>query len=125
MREIDTTKFLQNSWVNLADQETEELVIMEATNIGREENIDTVLTSQEPQIAKESDFKLVTSRKREPWMNIDNYPANWFSSMNLKVFAVNVRTNLLPNLWCLCSVNLDPVVIHADDQQISLIIKEN
>jgi hypothetical protein len=35
------------------------------------------------------------------------------------VFAVNNRGSLLPNLWCICSVLLDPVVLHCYEQQVS------
>jgi len=34
----------------------------------------------------------------EPWMNIDVTHRNWFTRLNLKLFAVNSRDNLLPNL---------------------------
>jgi hypothetical protein len=37
---------------------------------------------------------------------------------------VNKRNNLFPNLWCICTNNLDPVVLHCDDQQISFTFNE-
>jgi hypothetical protein len=61
----------------------------------------------------------------EPWMKFTDFPPNWFSRLNLKQFAVNNRSNLLPNLWCFGSSNIDLVVVHVDDQQVSFTVKEN
>jgi hypothetical protein len=67
------------------------------------------------------DFILIS----EPWLKIDDFPKRWLSSLNLKFFAVNNRINLLPNLWCICSMNLNPLVLASDDQQVSFCITEN
>jgi hypothetical protein len=61
----------------------------------------------------------------EPWMNVDSFPRSWLRCVNLKVFAINSRQHLLPNLWCLCSTNLFPKVVDIDDQQISFSIAED
>jgi exonuclease III len=61
----------------------------------------------------------------EPWMNVDSFPKSWLRSLNLKVFAVNSRQQLLPNLWCLCAANLVPQVVDFDDQQISFTFDDN
>jgi len=61
----------------------------------------------------------------EPWMDISRFPNNWFSRRNLKIFVVNIRNNMLPNLWCLCSLDLNPTVISNDDQQVSFILEDN
>lgn len=55
----------------------------------------------------------------EPWMAWDSFPQNWFSRFDLKLFAVNNRNNLLPNLWCFCKSLYDPDIILIDDQHIS------
>jgi hypothetical protein len=55
----------------------------------------------------------------EPWMYFDKFPKTWLSRLNLKLFAVNNRNNLLPNLWCFCSSHLSPTIVDLDDQQIS------
>jgi hypothetical protein len=34
-----------------------------------------------------------------PWVNFMNFPSNWLASLNFKLFAVNKRNNLLPNIW--------------------------
>jgi hypothetical protein len=51
----------------------------------------------------------------EPWMDVNSFPQTWLRRLNLKVFAVNNRGNLLPNLWCLCLDHLNPEVIDLDD----------
>lgn len=40
------------------------------------------------------------------WVLVENFPNSFWTSLNLKVFAVNDRTSLAPNLWCLCASNL-------------------
>jgi hypothetical protein len=57
-------------------------------------------------------------------MDLAKFPSNWFNRLSLKVFAVNNRGNLLPNLRCVCSINLDPVVLHCDEQQISFTFRD-
>lgn len=34
----------------------------------------------------------------EPWLNIDNFPRGWFDRIGYKLFAMNDRNDLLPNL---------------------------
>ena len=61
----------------------------------------------------------------EPWMHIEDIPRNWFSRLNLKLFALNTRDNLLPNLQCLCNTNLNPNILHIDDQSVSFSLSDN
>jgi hypothetical protein len=61
----------------------------------------------------------------EPCMDFDNFPTNWFARLNLKMFAVNKRINMLPNLWCFCSSQLDPTILHIDDQKVSFTVKDS
>lgn len=61
----------------------------------------------------------------EPWLNMQKFPIRWFNRLNFKLFATNTRHNNDPNLWCLCSKNLDPNVVLVDDQHISFTMKEN
>jgi len=56
----------------------------------------------------------------EPWMHISNLSPRWLHNLGLKVFCVNDRNTLLPNLWCLCSTQLSPTLLNVDDQQISI-----
>jgi hypothetical protein len=35
------------------------------------------------------------------------------------LFSLNVRDDLIPNLWCICKVNLDPVIISQNDQFVA------
>jgi hypothetical protein len=61
----------------------------------------------------------------EPWMPFDDFPSRWLANLNLKLFALNNRNNLLPNLWCLCKLSLNPFVLATDDQHVSFTIFEN
>jgi len=61
----------------------------------------------------------------EPWMDFNDFPRNWFTRLHFKLFAVNNRNNLLPNLWCFCNINLNPVVLGVDNQQVSFSLVEN
>src|SRR3954462_6926331 len=61
----------------------------------------------------------------EPWMDFALFPKTWLSRLNLKLFALNSRHNQLPNLWCLCNISLDPIIINCDDQQVSFKINLN
>jgi hypothetical protein len=61
----------------------------------------------------------------DPWMKFDNFPINWFTRLNLKLFSTNNRQNLSPNLWCFRSPHLNPSVIHSDMQQISFVINDS
>jgi hypothetical protein len=58
----------------------------------------------------------------EPWMNFDDFPSRWLSNVGMKAFSLNVRNNLIPNLWCFCKLDFDPVVVSVDDQQVSFMI---
>jgi ABC-type taurine transport system ATPase subunit len=51
----------------------------------------------------------------EPWMSIDALPRRWLSNLQLKAFACNDRNNLLPNLWCICSLSLNSLILASDD----------
>jgi hypothetical protein len=61
----------------------------------------------------------------KPWMSFSDFPSRWLANLNLKLFALNTRTNLLPNLWCLCKISLNPLVLASDDQHVSFTISEN
>ncbi|GAU46322.1 hypothetical protein TSUD_401930 [Trifolium subterraneum] len=61
----------------------------------------------------------------EPWMNFDDLPRRWLVSLNLKLFAMNNRLNRLPNLWCLCKLNLNPTILASDEQHVSFTILDN
>jgi hypothetical protein len=61
----------------------------------------------------------------DPWMNFDDFPKRWLVNLNLKLFAVNTRINQLPNIWCLCKLDLNPNVLSSDDQFVAFTILEN
>ena len=61
----------------------------------------------------------------EPWMNIEAFPRNWFQRLNFKLFAMNNRDTLLPNLWCFCLSHLNPSILEVDDQHVSFKLNEN
>lgn len=56
----------------------------------------------------------------EPWMHISNFSQRWLNNLGLKVFVVNDRNTLIPNLWCLCKNNLYPTLLNTNDQSISI-----
>jgi hypothetical protein len=57
--------------------------------------------------------------------NEKDLPSSWLAKQGLKIFAVNNRVNLLPNLWCICLLHINPTVLYLDDQQVAFSIKEN
>lgn len=58
-------------------------------------------------------------------MDFNHFTKTWLSRLNLKLFATNSRPNLLPNLWCLCNINLDPDILDIDSQHVSFKIVTN
>ena len=61
----------------------------------------------------------------EPWMDIAIFSMRWIDRLGMKLFCVNSRGNLLPNLWCFCSKNINHVLINLDDHQITLQVDLN
>ncbi|XP_058776647.1 uncharacterized protein LOC131650967 [Vicia villosa] len=59
----------------------------------------------------------------EPWMDVKDFPFRWLQRLGLKLFAVNNRDGLDPNLWCCCLLSLEPQVVAADCQQVSFTLK--
>lgn len=57
------------------------------------------------------------------WMSISDFPVRWLNNIGLKLCTINAINNLIPNLWCLCSIQLKPTMIAIDDQQISLSVE--
>lgn len=49
------------------------------------------------------------------WMSISDFPVRWLNNIGIN--------NLIPNLWCLCSIQLKPTMIVIDDQQIPLSVE--
>jgi len=56
----------------------------------------------------------------EPWMIFSNFSTLWLDRLGMKDFCVHNRGSLLPNLWCYCAKAINPVLIHTNDQHISL-----
>jgi hypothetical protein len=56
----------------------------------------------------------------EPWIHVSNISQRWLNNLGLKIFAVNDRNNLIPNLWCLCKLSLTPTLLDTSDQSISI-----
>jgi len=56
----------------------------------------------------------------EPWISYERFPQNWLHKLGYKLFACNTKPNNIPNLWCICTNNLDPVIVVSYDQQVSL-----
>lgn len=60
----------------------------------------------------------------EPWMSFNDFPPRWLSRLGLKMFVINTRIDLEPNLWCFCLASLNPEVISVVDQHVSFLIKD-
>lgn len=52
-------------------------------------------------------------------MTSDRLPFKYLDSLNLNHFAFNQRSNLPPNLWCLCNNNLSPQILSISDQHVT------
>ncbi|MCH81737.1 DUF4283 domain protein [Trifolium medium] len=104
-------KFLNDLWANMADNEDEEARLLE------------YLEKEPTPPAEDSQLKL--SKVSEPWMKVEDLPRRWLSNLQLKLFALNTRNNLLPNLWCMCRTSLNPTILDSDDQQVTFTITEN
>jgi hypothetical protein len=61
----------------------------------------------------------------EPWVNFEDMPRRWLVNLNLKLFAMNTRNNLLPNLWCICKLSWNPLILASDAQHVTFTITEN
>jgi exonuclease III len=61
----------------------------------------------------------------EPKMNYNHFPPNWLHRLGYRIFSFNNRETLIPNLWCICSIHLNPIIIDSDDQQVSFSINLN
>lgn len=58
----------------------------------------------------------------EPWISTSQIPTSCLQQLNLKIFAVNDRAQLISNLWCLCSHNYSPNIIASSLQFVALSI---
>jgi hypothetical protein len=61
----------------------------------------------------------------EPWLSYDRFPQNWLRRLGLKLFACNSRHNNIPNLWCICSFDINPNIINTSDQHVSFTFTQN
>lgn len=60
-----------------------------------------------------------THKPPKSWMNIVNFILPLLKCLDLKVFAINSREWLAPNLECICKKSLDPQVTFILDQHVS------
>jgi len=58
-------------------------------------------------------------------MKYEDFLTTWFNRIGFRVFSFNLRGNNIPNLWCLCTTNLNPMVLDVNDQQVSFSIETN
>jgi hypothetical protein len=61
----------------------------------------------------------------EPWISFDRFSRGWFHRLGYKLFASNIRNDLLPNLWCFCLHNLQHEVIEFNDQMVAFSFNYN
>ncbi|XP_058761813.1 uncharacterized protein LOC131635226 [Vicia villosa] len=59
----------------------------------------------------------------EPWMEVKDALIRWLHRLGLKLFAINNKDGLDPNLWCCCRMELEPQVVAADSQQVFFLLK--
>lgn len=55
----------------------------------------------------------------EPKIGLDQFPTNYWKRLNLKVFTVNERHPLIPNIWGMRSSNMSPSILECSQQHIS------
>jgi ribonuclease HI len=60
----------------------------------------------------------------EPWIDFLAFPSSWLQRLGLKMFSLNDRDNLLPNIWCICKINLNPIVLFVDNQCVAFTLSE-
>jgi hypothetical protein len=60
----------------------------------------------------------------EPWMDFQKFLANWLHIPGFKLFALNDRQDLLPNLWSICKLNLSPSNLSTTNQKVSFTLIE-
>lgn len=78
-------------------------------------NQDSRLVLQNMIFGNKPDLVLVA----EPWIDLCSFPASFGSKLKLRVFAVNNRSTLAPNLWCICDASISPIVIASSAQQVT------
>ncbi|CAL0326169.1 unnamed protein product [Lupinus luteus] len=61
----------------------------------------------------------------EPMIDSSKLSALFWAALDLKLFVVNARGDLLPNLWGLCRMDLNPSVIASSQQHISISLSCN
>jgi hypothetical protein len=75
--------------------------------------------------------RLVTNNRPDfifiagPWIPLQKFSSRWLHRLGYKFFPTTNRGNLLPNLWCFCTNNLNPFLITEHDQHISFNISHN
>lgn len=57
----------------------------------------------------------------EPWLDFINFLATWFHKLGVKLFALNVRHNNSPNLWCICKNDIVPTVLTSSDHHVTFV----
>lgn len=64
------------------------------------------------------DFYFIT----EPWMNHAKLRASFLDRLGLKLFAINHKANLMPNIWFICKRDLDSHIVSVTDQLVSFTV---
>lgn len=57
-------------------------------------------------------------------MSFVDFPPRWLARLGLKIFVVNYKIDLDPNLWCCFLTNLNPELVSVDSQHVSFLIKK-
>ncbi|CAJ2662070.1 unnamed protein product [Trifolium pratense] len=129
----DTTKFLNQSWANMVEEEEEieetshspqqpPFSIVQAKT-GKKQHAQKSITPKKPYGTRSK--RLVTNNNpdfvfiAEPWIYFSDLPRGWLARMGLKMFCLNDKGHRKPSLWCFCKDNINPNIILVNDQQVS------
>lgn len=55
----------------------------------------------------------------ETWMHLNKFLNKRIHNLCLKLYALNNRTNLFPNLLCICRQEIDPLIVYCSEQNVS------
>ncbi|XP_019460141.1 PREDICTED: uncharacterized protein LOC109359901 [Lupinus angustifolius] len=111
---VNDMRIVGKLWANEVEEAEEEVEVSSLRwGIG---NPNTRLVLKNLVLANKPDLLFIA----EPKVDFNEIHPSYWSQMNLKLFIVNKRQDLLPSLWGLCNKNVDPIVFGCTDQLISV-----
>lgn len=52
-------------------------------------------------------------------MDLEHFPPNFIDQLKFKFFSTNIRSQNLPDLWCVCSKHINPQILTITDQIVA------